>query len=225
MPLPPPPKPAPWSSLSGEERARGSDRIESAADAAAGPCARPRSMTGSKTPAPCSRPRRSEGPGRGMARRRRGRRRCRRCARARWRRRSVRADLVKTSISEPRVFVHYTASAAGARPPPCDLVRRLRAAGFAVEGRAVEFSIPEDSIRYFFDGDRDEAKPVAPNSRARFRVARCRSWTSRVTNRNLDRVISRSGWAGDSRAPIQDGAALHPDDILDLPAGPTRAER
>ena len=37
MPLPPPPKPAPWSSLSGEERASGSDRIESAADVAAVP--------------------------------------------------------------------------------------------------------------------------------------------------------------------------------------------
>ena len=75
--------------------------------------------------------------------------------------------LVKTSISEPRVFVHYTASAPGSPTAALQLVRRLRAAGFTVEGRAVEFPIPEDSIRYFFNGDRDEAEAVSAQLRGR----------------------------------------------------------
>ena len=69
--------------------------------------------------------------------------------------------LVKTSISEPRVFVHYTESAPGSPATALNVVRQLRAAGFTVEGRAVEFLIPRSSIRYFFDGDRDEAEAVS----------------------------------------------------------------
>ena len=66
-----------------------------------------------------------------------------------------------------RVFVHYTASAPGSPTAALQLVRRLRAAGFTVEGRAVEFPIPEDSIRYFFNGDRDEAEAVSAQLRGR----------------------------------------------------------
>lgn len=69
--------------------------------------------------------------------------------------------LIKTPISEPRVFVHYTESAPGSPATALHLVRQLRAAGFTVEGRAVAFPIAEPSIRYFFEGDRDEAEALS----------------------------------------------------------------
>jgi hypothetical protein len=176
LPLPPPPKPAPWSSLSGEERASGSDRIESAADVAAVPvlaadgavddgvedaavpglatdgavddevedAAVPGLAVDDEVENAAVAVLESNGAGGPFE-----------------------PILVKTSISEPRVFIHYTASAPGSPTTALHLVRRLRAAGFTVEGRAVEFKIPEDSIRYFFDGDRDEAEAVSAQLRGR----------------------------------------------------------
>jgi hypothetical protein len=56
--------------------------------------------------------------------------------------------------------VHYSE-----RPPgnsnALRLIRQLRAAGFNVEERPVEVSIAENSIRYFFRGDRDEAEALS----------------------------------------------------------------
>jgi uncharacterized membrane protein len=40
------------------------------------------------------------------------------------------------------------------------LVRHLKAAGFAAEVRAIEFPIPTNSIRYFFDADRAQAEAL-----------------------------------------------------------------
>jgi hypothetical protein len=69
--------------------------------------------------------------------------------------------LIKSSLAEPRVFVHYTESSPGSPTTALDLVRQLRAAGFKVEERPVEVSIAENSIRYFFPGDRDEAEALS----------------------------------------------------------------
>jgi hypothetical protein len=69
--------------------------------------------------------------------------------------------LSKTSISRPQVFVHYTIGAAGSAATASNAVRRLRAAGFTAEGRAVEILIPRDSVRYFFAGDRAQAEAVS----------------------------------------------------------------
>jgi hypothetical protein len=78
--------------------------------------------------------------------------------------------LVKTSISKPQVFVHYTESAAGSTATALNAVRQLRAAGFTVERRAVEFPIPRDSIRYFFDRDRDDAEALSARLQGRVTV-------------------------------------------------------
>jgi hypothetical protein len=59
-----------------------------------------------------------------------------------------------------RVFVHYSSDAVGAPATARHLVRHLKAEGFAVEARAVEFSIPTNSIRYFFDADRAQAEAL-----------------------------------------------------------------
>jgi hypothetical protein len=59
-----------------------------------------------------------------------------------------------------RVFVHYSASAVGAPATAMHLVRHLKAEGFTVEARPVEFSIPTNSIRYFFDADREQAEAL-----------------------------------------------------------------
>jgi hypothetical protein len=40
------------------------------------------------------------------------------------------------------------------------VVRHLRAEGFTVEAQAVEFPIPTNSIRYFFDTDREQAEAL-----------------------------------------------------------------
>ena len=70
--------------------------------------------------------------------------------------------LVKTSISEPQGFRPlHRKRPRQPRHRPATSSGSLRAAGFTVEGRAVEFSIPRASIRYFFDGDRDEAEAVS----------------------------------------------------------------
>ena len=154
MPLPPPPKPAPWSSFS-EERA-GSERVEGAVDAAAGAVLATEGTADDGVEDAAGAVLATEGTaddgvedaavavpeadGAGGP---------------------FEPILVKTSISEPRVFVHYTESAPGSPATALNVVRQLRAAGFTVEGRAVEFSIPRASIRYFFDGDRDEAEAVS----------------------------------------------------------------
>ena len=62
--------------------------------------------------------------------------------------------------TETRVFVHYSASAVGAPATAMHLVRHLKAEGFAVEARPVEFSIPTNSIRYFFAADRERAEAL-----------------------------------------------------------------
>lgn len=65
-------------------------------------------------------------------------------------------------VDGPRIYVHYTATAPGAR----DLARRL-ASYLAVEGfevadlKAVSFPIEGGSIRYFFDADRREAEALS----------------------------------------------------------------
>ena len=59
-----------------------------------------------------------------------------------------------------RVFVHYSASAAGEEATAMHLARHLEAEGFAVEAREVEFPIDLDSIRYFFPADRDDAEAL-----------------------------------------------------------------
>jgi hypothetical protein len=69
--------------------------------------------------------------------------------------------LVKPASSGPRVLVLYAESAPGSPATALHLVRQLKAAGFAVEGQAVEFPISKPSIRYFFDSDRDEAEAVS----------------------------------------------------------------
>ena len=68
------------------------------------------------------------------------------------------AKLPASPPAQTRVFVHYTASAVGAPAIAMHLVRHLKAEGFAVEARPVEFPIPTNSIRYFFHADRDQAE-------------------------------------------------------------------
>jgi hypothetical protein len=60
-----------------------------------------------------------------------------------------------------RVSVNYAASAAGGPATAMHLVRHLKAQGFAVEAREVDFAIASDSIRYFFDADRDAAEALS----------------------------------------------------------------
>jgi hypothetical protein len=62
--------------------------------------------------------------------------------------------------TETRVFVHYSAGAVGAPATAMHLVRHLKARGFAAEARPVEFAIPRNSIRYFFDDDRAQAEAL-----------------------------------------------------------------
>jgi hypothetical protein len=69
----------------------------------------------------------------------------------------------KLPASGPRrtqIFVHYTASAVGAPATAMHLVRRLKSEGFAAEARPVEFAIPTNSIRYFFESDREQAEAL-----------------------------------------------------------------
>jgi len=60
-----------------------------------------------------------------------------------------------------RVFVHYTAGAAGGPATAMHLVRHLKAAGFAAEAQEVDYPIESDSIRYFFAADRDQAEALS----------------------------------------------------------------
>jgi hypothetical protein len=154
MPLPPPPKPAPWSSLS--EEGSGSARVEGAADAAAGTVLAPDGPLDEAV---------EDATGAGLAADATADDAVEDAAVA-----VPEADgeggpfdpiLIKTTISKPQVFVHYTKSAAGSTATALNVVRQLRAAGFMVEGRAVAIPIPRDSVRYFFDGDRDEAEAVS----------------------------------------------------------------
>ena len=59
-----------------------------------------------------------------------------------------------------RVFVHYAATA-GAPATAMHLVRHLKAQGFVVEAREVDFAIASASIRYFFAADRDAAEALS----------------------------------------------------------------
>jgi hypothetical protein len=152
MPLPPPPKPAPWSSLS--EEGSGSEGVEGAADAAAGAVLAPdgpvdegvEDATGAALAADATADDAvedaavavPEADGAGGP-----------------------FEPILTTISRPQVSVHYTESAAGSTATALNVVRQLRAAGFMVEGRAVAIPIPRDSVRYFFVGDRDEAEAVS----------------------------------------------------------------
>jgi hypothetical protein len=71
--------------------------------------------------------------------------------------------VVEEAGSRPalRVSVHYAATAAGAPATAMHLVRHLKAQGFAVEAREVGFPIASDSIRYFFDADREAAEALS----------------------------------------------------------------
>jgi hypothetical protein len=139
MPLPPPPKPAPWASLS-REASGASDRIESAVDAAAvAPPAAAGAVNGAVEDAAVA-VRETDGAGG-----------------------SFEPILIKSSASEPRVFVHYTE---GAPRSTTAVIRQLRAAGFNVEERPVGVSIAENSIRYFFSGDRDQAEALSTQLRS-----------------------------------------------------------
>jgi hypothetical protein len=60
-----------------------------------------------------------------------------------------------------RVSVHYAATTAGGPATAMHLVRHLKAQGFAVEAREVGFPIASDSIRYFFDADREAAEALS----------------------------------------------------------------
>ena len=60
-----------------------------------------------------------------------------------------------------RVFVQYAATTAGGPATAMHLVRHLKAQGFAVEAREVDFAIASDSIRYFFDADREAAEALS----------------------------------------------------------------
>jgi len=136
MPLPPPPKPAPWSSLSGEASGP-SDRIESAGDTAAEALPGADGTAHDAADAALTALVTDDAGG------------------------PFEPILIKSSGSEPRVFVHYTESAPGSPVTARHLVRELRAAGFKVEARPVEVAIAKNSIRYFFPGDRDEAEALS----------------------------------------------------------------
>jgi len=70
------------------------------------------------------------------------------------------AKLPASRSAQTRVFVHYSAGVVGAPATAMHLVRHLKAAGFAAEVRAIEFPIPTNSIRYFFDADRAQAEAL-----------------------------------------------------------------
>jgi hypothetical protein len=137
LPLPPPPKPAPWSSMS-QETSSASDRLEREVDTpAAAAIADDGAVDDAVEDAAVAL---LEADGAGG---------------------TFEPILVKTSISGPQVFVHYTESAPGGPATAVQLVRHLREAGFAVESRAVDLPISAHSVRYFFDSDRDDAQALS----------------------------------------------------------------
>ena len=135
--MPPPPKPAPWSNMP-RESSSASDRIESEVDAPAVAAIAEDGAVDDAVEDAAVALLEADGAGRAFE-----------------------PILVKTSISEPRVFVHYTENGPGGPTTALQLVRHLREAGFAVESRAVEFPISAHSVRYFFDADRDQAEAVS----------------------------------------------------------------
>ena len=137
LPLPPPPKPAPWSSMS-RETSSASDRIESEVDTPAVAAIADDGAVDDAVDAAAVALIEADGAGG-----------------------TFEPILVKTSISEPRVFVHYAENAPGGPASALQLARYLREAGFAVESVAVEFPISTHSVRYFFDSDRDDAQAVS----------------------------------------------------------------
>jgi hypothetical protein len=68
--------------------------------------------------------------------------------------------LTASRVAPTHVFLHYPAGAAGAPATAMHLVRHLKAEGFRVEPRAVDFPIPTTSIRYFAVADRGRAESV-----------------------------------------------------------------
>jgi hypothetical protein len=70
------------------------------------------------------------------------------------------AKLAGSKAPPDQVLIHYTASAAGAPAIAMHLVRQLKAAGFPVEARPVQFPIAANSIRYFFASDGDQAEAL-----------------------------------------------------------------
>ena len=62
--------------------------------------------------------------------------------------------------TDSQVLVHYSADVVGAPATAMHLVRHLKAEGFTVEARAVEFPIPTNSVRYFFEADRERAQTL-----------------------------------------------------------------
>ena len=70
------------------------------------------------------------------------------------------AKLPASQATAGQVLVHYKANAAGGPATAMHLVRELKAAGFSVEARPVQFPIGGNSIRYFFPGDRDQAEAL-----------------------------------------------------------------
>jgi hypothetical protein len=65
------------------------------------------------------------------------------------------------AASGPRVFVHYTAFEPGADARARRLASYLQTRGFRVADlRAVRFSIPDSSIRYFFERDLEQASAL-----------------------------------------------------------------
>jgi hypothetical protein len=70
------------------------------------------------------------------------------------------AKLPASQATAGQVLVHYKANATGGPATAMHLVRELEAAGFSVEARPVPFPIADNSIRYFFPGDRDQAEAL-----------------------------------------------------------------
>jgi hypothetical protein len=70
------------------------------------------------------------------------------------------AKLPASRTTAEQVLVHFMADAAGAPAIAMHLVRQLKAEGFPVEARAVQFPIATNSVRYFFASDRDQAEAL-----------------------------------------------------------------
>jgi hypothetical protein len=70
------------------------------------------------------------------------------------------AKVPPPGTTQTQVFVHYTASAVGAPAIAMHLVRHLRAGGFAADAQPVDFTIRTNSVRYFFEADREQAETL-----------------------------------------------------------------
>jgi hypothetical protein len=134
LPLPPPPKPD-WPQAA-THQAPSNSRLRDAVDAAAtGP-----SLAEASVDPAASAPSEAEGMGGPFE--------------------PLFAKLPASRAPAGQVLVHYKANAAGGPATAMYLVRQLKAAGFSVEARPVQFPIAGNSIRYFFPGDRDQAEAL-----------------------------------------------------------------